>query len=53
MGRAADQLAEKQDVFRVEVAVGQVADDLRRFIRIVKLFGRLSGLQFRFVFREG
>ena len=39
MGRAADQFAEKQDVFGVEIAVGQVEDNLRRFIGVVKLSG--------------
>jgi hypothetical protein len=56
VGRAADQFAEKQDVFGVEIAVGQVEDNLRRFIGVVKLSGGggVIGLRFRDrLFRSG
>ena len=47
MACPADQLSEQQDVFRVEITVGQVVDDLRGFGRVVKEFGRLIGLLLR------
>ena len=47
VGRAAGQLSEKQDVFRVEIAVRQVADHLRRFVGVVEQFVGSSGLRLR------
>lgn len=45
VGRAAGQLSEKQDVFRVEIAVRQVADHLRRFVGVVEQFVGAPGLR--------
>ena len=45
VGRAAGQLSEKQDVFRVEIAVRQVADHLRRFVGVVEQFVGSPGLR--------
>lgn len=47
VGRAAGQLSEKQDVFRVEIAVRQVADHLRRFVGVVEQFVGSPGLRLR------
>lgn len=53
VGRAADQLSEKQDVFRVEITVRQVADHLRRFVGVVEQFVGSSGLRLRLWCRGG
>lgn len=48
--RAADQFPEQQDIFGIEIAVGEDADDLRGFGGIVKTFDRLflHGVLIRF-----